>query len=285
MTELNCPFLGLRDDPDTCKLFPSEHNCCQRALPVEAVALTHQVAYCLSAQHFRCPVFASKMVGPLPAPISASPRRVGNWRWAAVSFAAFTLAIVLGFVGWQSGLPALPPPMDTWTSVPPLASSMTPDVATPAPTETPLPPPSATLEPPSPPPTDTAAPEPPASTATSVVCNPPSNWVIYSVRVGDTLFALSVYYGVPMSDLQRANCLGDNPKLFVGQRLYVPNLPAPTASKPTASPLPPSETAPAATETLQPPTDEPKPLPSNTPEPTETVVPPTETRDIPPPSP
>ncbi len=294
MTDLTCPFLGLRDDPDTCKLFPSEHNCCQRAQPVEPVALTHQAAFCLSAQHFRCPVFASKTAGPLPAPISATPRRVGNWRWVAVSLAAFTLALVLGLAGWQSGLPALPVPPETWTPPPtPQPASATPAPPTALPTDTPPPPPAPTLETA---PTETPLPEAtaaPAPTATTVVCVPRADWVLYIVQAGDTLTGLSQYFGVSLTALQQANCLPDNARLFTGQRLSVPNLPTPTA--PTAADTAtaaPTETAtttptplPAPTELPPTPTGTPKPLPTDTTQPTATPIPPTETRDVPPPNP
>jgi LysM repeat protein len=303
VAELNCPFLGLRDDPETCKLFPSEYNCCRRAQPVEPVTLAHQAAFCLSAQHFRCPVFIDKTIGPLPAPISAVPRPTGNWRWAAVSLTAFALAILLGFIGWQSGLPALPLATDASTPVFTAEPSPLPAMPVVLPSETPPPPPPTNT--PEPPPSGTTATAQPTEatgdTATSSVCVSPSGWVIYTVQRGDTLSALSAALGVSMADLQKANCLWTNTNLFTGQRLYVPSLPHSTAGIPTITParstetpVPPSATPEPPTLTPEPPTLTPEPptltptlepSPTDTPVPTDTPPPPTDTSEPPPPSP
>ena len=52
-------------------------------------------------------------------------------------------------------------------------------------------------------------PPPPTLPArTRVSCGAPSGWVIYYVQMGDTLYRLSVAYGITVADLQRANCMG-----------------------------------------------------------------------------
>jgi LysM repeat protein len=58
-------------------------------------------------------------------------------------------------------------------------------------------------------------------TPTEVPCEPIDDWVIYIVRFGDTLYDLSVEYGVSMRTLQVANCL-TSLELDAGQELFVP---------------------------------------------------------------
>jgi hypothetical protein len=52
-----CPYLGLRDDPTTSAVFPSERNYCHRVGAPAAILETHQEAYCLSSNHQACPLF------------------------------------------------------------------------------------------------------------------------------------------------------------------------------------------------------------------------------------
>jgi LysM repeat protein len=91
-----------------------------------------------------------------------------------------------------------------------------------------------------------------------VQCGPPYGWVLYTVRPGDTLYALSKIFGVTVFQLQSANCLGNSTLIRVGQRLYVPFLP-PSPPHPTPTPRP--------TFTLQP-SEIPSDTPSFSPTPT-----------------
>lgn len=135
---------------------------------------------------------------------------------------------------------------------------------------------------------------PGAPPPTDIPCGPPTGWVYYIVNKGDTLYSIGRAYGVSVSQLQRANCLGSSTTIRIGQKLYVPNVtpiqpsatptiyisPSPEPSL-TKTPLPPSATptliAPSATHTLIPPSLTPIP-PTNTPTtPTDTVSVPTET--------
>ncbi len=63
---------------------------------------------------------------------------------------------------------------------------------------------------------------PPAPTHTPIPCGPPSGWVLTYVLPGDTLYRLSLAYGVSVAQLQSANCMGASTLLRVGQTLYVP---------------------------------------------------------------
>ncbi len=132
---------------------------------------------------------------------------------------------------------------------------------------------------------------PPVPTATPIPCGPPPGWAQYIVQPGDNLYRISQSYRVTVSQLQQANCLGYSTAIYVGQRLWVPNV---ATSTPPASPIsiefdtvtpiptdtPPPTWTPLPTWTPPPtwtplPTDTPTQIPpSATPPPTETNTPP-----------
>ena len=58
----------------------------------------------------------------------------------------------------------------------------------------------------------------------STPCVPQYSWPIYYVQRGDTLSSLARATGSSVNELMLANCLPD-PRINVGQRLYVPRLP------------------------------------------------------------
>ena len=113
------------------------------------------------------------------------------------------------------------------------------------------------------------------ATVTAVPCGPFAGWVrTYIVQHGDNLFRIGLSYGVTVTQLQRANCMGSSTTIFVGQRLWVPNVPtrtpgitlvpnSPTASN-TSQPVPTTEVPtiepPTATSTLIPTTEVPPTL-------------------------
>ena len=134
------------------------------------------------------------------------------------------------------------------------------------------------------PPAPDASPTQPAAAQ----CGPPPGWVFYTVQPGENLFRIGLAFGVEVSTLQWANCLGNSTYIRAGQRLYVPNVPtrtplpltatftaapAPT-STPTLTTIPPTPTwTPPATSTASPGT----PVPTFTPTPSETISPTAET--------
>lgn len=83
----------------------------------------------------------------------------------------------------------------------------------------------------------------PSLTNTFTPCAPPSNWVPYIIRRGDTLFQLSLRFGVSTRQLQAANCL-ETTDIKFGQVLFVPFTPSPTplaltpTPNPTSTPIP-----------------------------------------------
>ena len=110
---------------------------------------------------------------------------------------------------------------------------------------------------------------PPLPTNTVLVCGAHAGWIQYTVQAGDTLFKISQLYRTTVSQLQQANCLGSSSTIFIGQKLWVPNVPTSTPGITatviniefdTATPVP------SAT-----------PQPTNTIEPSATPIPPTVT--------
>jgi LysM repeat protein len=119
------------------------------------------------------------------------------------------------------------------------------------------------------------------ATILSSTCSPPTSWARYVVRSGDTLFRLGLSVGLTTDALRSINCLTSD-RIYVGQILYLPFIPARTATPvptntATDRPIP---TVIVRTQTRQPTaTATPKPvIPTMTPiTPTATPVTPTVT--------
>lgn len=62
--------------------------------------------------------------------------------------------------------------------------------------------------------------------ASVTACTPRTDWPVYTVSRGDTLYRISRRVGVGLSQLMTANCLSNANRIYVGQRLYVPQLPS-----------------------------------------------------------
>ena len=108
-----------------------------------------------------------------------------------------------------------------------------------------------------------------ATTSSGSPCPYPPGWVPYTVKTNDTLFQISVSFGVTVSELQQANCLGDSTNIRVGSQIYVPDIHINTPQ--VTNTLPASSTpSPPATKTSVPPSPSPSPTPTSTPSPTTT---------------
>ena len=110
---------------------------------------------------------------------------------------------------------------------------------------------------------------------TLVACGPPSGWVLYHVRRGDTLYNLARRLGVPVSEILQANCIeaGEEDLLYVGQPLYLPAYPPALTFTPTSTASPtPTPTA-TGTPTVPSPTLTPTPTGTAIPTPTPTASP------------
>ena len=115
---------------------------------------------------------------------------------------------------------------------------------------------------------------PPVPTVTVIPCGPLAGWIkAYTVKPGDNLYRISLLYRTTVALLQRANCMGSSTIIYVGQVLYVPNVPT---STPGVTDIPSFNTAtpsftPQPTSTTAPDTDTPAPSPTTAP--TDTSVP------------
>lgn len=76
---------------------------------------------------------------------------------------------------------------------------------------------------------------PPVSTRTPAPCGPPPGWVWHPVQPGDTLYRLSLAYGITVRQLQNANCMGNSTIIVVSKWIYVPpwapHTPSPTSTQ------------------------------------------------------
>ena len=64
------------------------------------------------------------------------------------------------------------------------------------------------------------------STAVVVSCSPPFGWVKnHVVQPGENLYRIALSYGLTYPQLQQGNCMGNSITIYVGQRLWVPNIP------------------------------------------------------------
>lgn len=61
---------------------------------------------------------------------------------------------------------------------------------------------------------------------TATVCTPDPDWVIYTVRPGDTLNGIAGLVGATIRELVEGNCLLNPNLLRVGQQVFVPSLPS-----------------------------------------------------------
>ena len=66
----------------------------------------------------------------------------------------------------------------------------------------------------------------------SSACTPRTDWPVYIVQPGDTLYGIAVKVGSTTAELTAANCLPNPNVLFVGSPLYVPRLPSTPSAEP-----------------------------------------------------
>lgn len=97
----------------------------------------------------------------------------------------------------------------------------------------------------------------------TVTATPTPAETVHVVRRGETLFSIAQRYGVTVGEILRANGLRNANFIYVGQRLVIPNVPAPTTLPPQATPG--ATPTPAPTQVT--PTETPSPEASPTPPP------------------
>lgn len=106
----------------------------------------------------------------------------------------------------------------------------------------------------------------------------PSTWVLYKIQRGDTLNKLSLAVGIPVSEIQRVNCMGASTLIVTNQAIYLPRVPQQaTLTRTPAFTVSPSVTATYSAPVPASPTPEPSvtltPEPTITPEATNTPAP------------
>ena len=288
----NCPHLGLIDDPDTILAYSDLANHCQAVSPPEPVNLTHQATVCLTREFASCPVFRGKTYSfpelkNLPPEIRGQTHRREairlSWRLILVGLVIALVPLVLFLTSLKSPNSSLGAQSEQMIT-PPLEQTTSPEDIIPAINST-----SSVFLPlsindieESPTPTASASStlememvsspeEDQTLNITSEPCTPPEDWVIYTVRAGDTLAGIAISYGITVAEIVTANCLDDTAVIFIGQRLYVPFIKPSQPIQKTSPPLPVATLPPISppTNPLPPPPSIPSEPPPPTPLPTQ----------------
>jgi hypothetical protein len=297
-----CIYLGLQDDPETVLQFASEGNFCHHALPAATPNPAHQKTFCLTNKHTSCPVFLLAELKPLPREVIFRDYKqnfTGKvvYRGILLAILLVLATAALGSALGSKGVVSIPREMPKGTIG--ATSTQLPLVAL---VESLISPTSPIL-----PVTPTAA-----LNTTEPACTAPEGWILYTVLPTDSIIRISLFFGISVTELQSANCLGDDSVVRPGDQIYVPSIltgtPTPDSPSPTPTATlllePTSSPGPTPTATLQPaptssprpkpsytftpnvPTKEPKPKPpSPIPPPSDTPVPAVPTSSPPPPSP
>lgn len=154
---MRCPYLGLREDPDTALGYPSAWNSCHHASPVVSPSIEHQREVCLTDRYAEdCPIFASEGKKALPKELRMPKPRGGKRvaaRWGLVGlvlvFVLLSGVIVSGY--WVPGfLTALPfsiyplsitetAPASETSTLAQKTATMPEDIASPSPTTNTIP--------------------------------------------------------------------------------------------------------------------------------------------------
>lgn len=201
----SCPFIGLKDDASTTLNFPSPGNHCHHAQPIAPVQIDHQSRFCLTSGHVNCPVYQAAHPVPLPVDLAAPVEQPRNWRKTLtvagipvlIAAAAFLLTPWSGLGARlfdRSGIPNTGANNTLrWAVI--NSSQEAPTVAQ-----------------------DAVEAQPPAL----VNCPMPVGWAPYRVQPTDSLYRLSVVYGVSLAELQSVNCFGSETAILPGQTIYLP---------------------------------------------------------------
>ncbi len=94
-------------------------------------------------------------------------------------------------------------------------------------------------------------------------CGSPQGWVGYIVQSGDTLWGISIRVGESVEAMRKANCLENDPLIYIGQRLFVPHLLRDAAPAYTTTSAPPTQIPTLKPTQTQKPTEKPSPTPPN----------------------
>lgn len=271
MRRITCPYLGLKDDPPTSMSFPSPGNHCHNAKPIAPVKTSYQEKYCLAAEHTLCPIYKAAQPKPLPAALALPTRpKVDGRRFIAAVGIPILLAVIasLGLIWNTYGAPFF-----SQSIIPDTSGGFLPQNSN----------------------HESSGIERGRQTENSsqqsldggpliTNCPIPENWVPYTVNPTDSLYRLSVIYGVSVENLQKNNCMGDETVILPGRVIYVPFIPTNTAPAvvnipPSATPVPQDNESGNDPVVVPPATD--TPVPPTAVSPTNTVIVPTITTVVP----
>lgn len=224
-----CPYVGIRDDPQTSLSFPSEGNACHRAIPVSGILAEHQKNYCLSENHIHCPVFLGQTNTP-PQPVASPPAvTAGGWVKRIGLLVLLPLLLLTSGVVFASWWTSDGHNLDfTWLT--PKSSGDDTHTSEGLPGFLGLPNGAASQG------GSTATPFQPFASSGAVAtpdqrnCPVPDGWVVYIVKPTDSVSFLSLIFGISADQLRQANCLVEDTLLRPGEALYVPNIPTRTPS-------------------------------------------------------
>ena len=253
--------------------FATEIHHCYRLAKHKAVPLDHQYQYCLNENHIRCPVFlrgdrlfpkaARTPVTATPAsrtlPHLSIPKSAIKWGIAVATI--FVLVIVSWWVFAKTDIFTRPdPPVQAFGDLPPgVTPTITRTVMEFSPNMTMIYELTAVASGTSSPQLSQAIPVTGESSSTltetltatpsptAIACTLPDGWVVYTVKLWDNLYWLSLSVRTSVEDLVAVNCLTSE-TLIVGQQLYLPYYPPKASFTSTKSPTP-TRTNPPSTRT------------------------------------
>lgn len=211
--EDTCPFIGRKSDQNTSHLYPSKGNYCHRANPPQRIQITHQAELCLNGKYEQCPAYSQDGLERLPADIAVHKRKRKKrslWPVIIITLGLFLVTglFVFGFVfplrASETGETKTPRELAyyaTPTSSP--LPSLTPfRTLTPIPTSTFTPFPTST-------PTIAFTPFPTSGPSLTTPFGPDKNYLIHSVRAGDSFAYLENEYNTTTEVIMAMNVLGN----------------------------------------------------------------------------
>ena len=98
---MNCPHLGIRQDPNSRFIFPTNANYCHKVTPVDSVRRAYQEKVCLSAEYQSCPIFQQDWQGELPSDIRgriSKKTKKMKYSWVGFGLVIFLLAVLGGYI-------------------------------------------------------------------------------------------------------------------------------------------------------------------------------------------
>ncbi len=226
-----CPFLALRDDPDTHASYPRTDHIC-RIVGVRIPTLEWQTRHCLGSQYKQCPYFCAEQAESLVRPAAA--RRLfqrPSWTISA-TVVGLGMALVVGAMITLMGRDA----PDSHTPVLPTRAISGQEIALSAlPTSNPPLAVAATLMPPTVAPVTTVVVTPspvaeatavgaitPVGSSPSVPASTPPSLPTHTVAAGETLTEIAEEYHMTVEEIVQLNAL-DNPNTIpVGLVLRLP---------------------------------------------------------------